>query len=72
VTDIKWRALGRKLLGAESRLSLTPDQLRERLSISRVFIALGLSRLHEGKHWPLVVGVHTWPDYQADIDYRNL
>lgn len=72
VTDIKWRALGRKLLGTESRLSLAPDQLRERLSISRVFIALGLSRLHEGKHWPLVVGVHTWPDYQADIDYRNL
>ena len=72
VTDIKWRALGRKLLGTQSRLSLAPDQLRERLSISRVFIALGLSRLHEGKHWPLVVGVHTWPDYEVEVDYRNL
>lgn len=72
VTDIKWRALGRRLLGANDRLTLTPDQLRERLAFSRIFIALGLSRLHEGKHWPLVVGVHIWPDYEAEIDYRNL
>jgi len=72
VTDIKWRALGRKLLGGQSRLVLTPDDLREKLSLARIFIALGLSRLHEGRHWPLVVGIHTWPDYEAEIDYRNL
>ena len=37
-----------------------------------IYVALGLSRTHEGKHWTLVVGVHTIPDYQAEVDYRNL
>lgn len=72
VTDIKWRALGRKLLGSSEHLILSFDQIRERLEVSKIFIALGLSRLHEGKHWPLVIGVHTWPDYITEIDYRNI
>jgi hypothetical protein len=72
VTDIKWRAFGRRLLGSSERLAISYRDLREGHNFSRIFIALGLSRLHEGKHWPLVVGVHTWPDYEAEVDYRSL
>ena len=72
VTDIKWRALGRRLLGSSERLTMTSGDLRDRYNMDRIFVALGLSRLHEGKHWPLIVGVHTWPDYEADVDYYNL
>jgi len=72
VTDIKWRALGRKLLAGRDYVALRADGVRETLASQRIFIALGLSRTHEGKHWPLVVGVHLWPDYEADIDYSNL
>ena len=71
VTDIKWRALGRQLIGERELLSLRMEDLREELEIERVFVALGLGRRYEGRYWPLVVGVHTWPDYHADIDYRN-
>lgn len=72
VTDIKWRALGRALLRSSDRLALTCEALHDRLGVSDVFVALGLGRMYEGKHWPLVVGVHTCPDYQADIDYSDL
>jgi hypothetical protein len=35
-------------------------------------MAVGLTRSFEGKFWPIVVGVHTLPDYQATVDYDNL
>ncbi|MCL5103083.1 MAG: hypothetical protein M1133_03060 [Armatimonadetes bacterium] len=72
VTDIKWRALGRRLLGSSQALVMTSQNLRDRFDFGRIFVALGLSRLHEGKHWPLIVGVHTWPDYGAEVDYGNI
>jgi len=72
ITDIKWRALGRSLLDGRDELVLSFDQLKGRLNAGRVFVALGLSRLHEGRHWPLVIGVHTCPDYAVEIDYANM
>ena len=72
ITDIKWRALGRGLVGAGGQARLSPRALKERFGIEQIYVALGLSRTHEGKHWTLVVGVHTIPDYRADVDYRNL
>ncbi len=72
VTDIKWRAIGRQLLGSSERLVLQTSDIQGRLGANRIFVALGLSRLHEGKHWPLVIGVHTWPDYDVQIDMHNL
>jgi hypothetical protein len=36
------------------------------------WIAMGLARAYNGQHWPLVVGVHTLPDYEVDIDYTAL
>lgn len=72
VTDIRWRALGRTLLKDKEDLAMSSDEIRERLGIENIFIALGLSRFHENRHWPLVIGVHTWPDYKVEVDYNNL
>lgn len=72
VTDIKWRALGRMLLAGHDHLALRTEGVRDTLATERIFVALGLSRTHEGKHWPLVVGIHVWPDYDAEIDYSDL
>jgi len=72
VTDIKWRAFGRELLGGSEQLVLTYNDLKNRFSFERIFVSLGLGRMYEGRHWPLVIGVHTLPDYPAKIDYRQL
>jgi len=72
VTDLKWRALGRSLLSrGENPLKLSAARLRGTLGIERVYLALGLSRLHEGRCWPLAVGVHTVPDYEAEVDHSQ-
>ncbi len=71
VTDMKWRALGRGWLGDGGELSLPLETLQERLEIETVYLALGLSRGYQGKLWPLAIGVHTVPDFEAIIDYEN-
>lgn len=82
-TDLKWRALGRRLLargqaaaasqGATHVLRLGGDELRAALGgPSDIWLALGMTRLHDGRTWPLVVGVHTVPEYEADVDYHAL
>lgn len=73
VTDVKWRALGRKWLGDSAReLSLTKAQLMERLPAQDLFLALGLSSSFQGECWLLVVGVHVIPDYVATVDCAEL
>ena len=75
VTDIKWRALGRHWLGAAGgTLSLKHDELLERLKTQQIYLALGLGRARadDGRHWPLVIGVHAVPDYVVEIDYDRL
>jgi len=37
-----------------------------------VYLALGLSRSWQGKHWLLVIGVHVVPDYQVEINLSAL
>jgi hypothetical protein len=72
VTDLKWRALGRCLLSrGDNPLKLSAAKLRGMIGVREIYLALGLSRLHEGRHWPLAVGVHTIPDYEADVDYSQ-
>jgi hypothetical protein len=64
VTDLKWRALGRKWLTDRGRtLDLEPDDLYERLGARELYLTVGLSRAWRGQCWPLVVGVHAVPDY---------
>jgi hypothetical protein len=73
VTDVKWRALGRTWLGNRGgRLALDGDELAERLAAEEVYLAVGLGRLYQGRTWPLVIGVHTVPDYEAAVDVANL
>jgi hypothetical protein len=63
VTDLKWRALGRKWLtdGGET-LNLRPQELFDRLEATDLYLTVGLSRAWKGKCWLLVVGVHAVPD----------
>lgn len=73
VTDLKWRALGRKWMGRKhSELKLDSPALCERLKARDVILSLGLSREYQGQVWLLVIGVHLVPDYQIEIDYKNL
>lgn len=72
VTDIKWRALGRSIVRRGGSVFLPMKDLLRRLEAEKLYVALGLSRTHEGQYWPLVVGVHTIPDYEAQVDYRLL
>jgi hypothetical protein len=73
VTDIKWRALGRTWLGPKGGLlTLDHKTLCQRLNVTKIYLALGLSRNWKGEHWLLVVGIHTVPDYEATLDLNCL
>jgi len=72
VTDLKWHALGREQLGNCGQLTLEHATLMERLHADAIYLALGLSRSYQGQYWPLVVGVHVIPDYDAAIDLEQL
>lgn len=78
VTDLKWRALGRGWLETETAgagkkgLALDQKALLDRLQAERIYLSVGLSRPYKRRLWPLVVGVHPVPDYEATIDYEEL
>jgi hypothetical protein len=72
-TDLRMRALGRKLLnksgGANSALT---DQDFRRTGKQVTYLAVGLSRLYRGKHWLILVGVHSLPELEVEVDYARL
>jgi hypothetical protein len=73
VTDLKWRAVGRAWLGKKGgHLALDHEMLVEQLEADGIYLAVGLSRNWQGDYWPLVVGVHVVPDYEAVIDGSDL
>lgn len=73
VTDIRWRALGRAWLGDQGGWTEFDDgDLEARFGISRVYLALGLTRAYRGAFWVIVVGVHTVPDFDIEVDYDNM
>ena len=73
VTDLKWRALGRAWLPAEGGwLDFDEGDLEARFGIREVYLATGLTRSYQGAFWPMIIGVHTLPDYEAAVDYDNL
>ena len=73
VTDIKWRALGRTWLGGSAgELAFDQSELVDRLRATAMYLALGLSRVYQGRYWLMIVGVHVVPDYEVVIDYNNL
>jgi len=73
VTDLKWRALGRAWLGAQGGWTeFDAGDLEARYGVHEVYLAVGLTRPYEGRVWTIVVGVHTVPDYDVQIDYDDL
>ena len=72
-TDLRMRALGRKLLeksdGAPQTLTQSSFKKREK---QITYLALGLSRLYRDKHWLIVVGVHSIPEIAVEVDYARL
>ena len=73
VTDLRWRALGRRWLGeGGGSLTLEQGELAERLGAEAIYLALGLSRRYQEQFTLLVIGVHCVPDYEVEVDYRNL
>jgi hypothetical protein len=73
VTDLKWRALGRTWLPKDGGWTeFDTGDLEARLDIDEIYLALGLTRSFRGGCWTIVIGVHTLPDYEANVDYDNL
>jgi hypothetical protein len=46
--------------------------LESKLGVREVYLAVGLTRSFQGAFWPIVIGVHTVPDYEAIVDYDDL
>jgi hypothetical protein len=72
-TDLRMRALGRKLLeksGGE-RILLSHEDFR-RQGKEATYLAVGLSRPFQGKHWLILVGVHAIPEVAVEIDFAKL
>jgi hypothetical protein len=67
-TDLKLRAWGRRF---HRRTELNDIGLRRLLGAKRIFLAIGLTRPFRDNCWPMVVGFHTLPDFQASIDLTN-
>ncbi|MGE0883063.1 MAG: hypothetical protein AB7P14_05935 [Blastocatellales bacterium] len=72
-TDLRMRALGRKLLAKTGggNVSLTDADFRRR-GKQTTYLTLGLSRLFQNKHWLILVGVHSLPELAVEIDYNHL
>jgi hypothetical protein len=72
VTDLKWCALGKGWLGKDGgHLELTEDDIYERLEAEAIYLTVGLSRPWKNRCWPMVVGVHTVPDYESSVDLAD-
>lgn len=75
-TDLKFIAFCKEILKERNnkRVVLNSHELKRLLKIKSVFLALGLGRWYEEKkdYYDLIIGFHTIPDYQAEIDYNTL
>lgn len=72
VTDLKWRALAREWLPHNGGWTeFDAADLEARFGIQEIYLAVGLTRAYQGGYWTVVVGVHTLPDYPAEVDYDN-
>jgi hypothetical protein len=73
VTDLKWRALGRRWLAPEGEWTeWNPDDLTNRLGAGEITLVVGVERTPGGTFRPQVMGVHLVPDYDVEVDYDNL
>ncbi len=63
-TDLRWRKMTRGD-GDEDRRDLLA-------SADVLYFAIGLTRLYQGRYWPMVVGVHPLPKMVCEVDYNDL
>jgi hypothetical protein len=72
-TDLRMRALGRKMLEkSRDGRSLLSDEDFRRQDKQATYLTIGLSRPFQGKHWPILVGVHSLPELDVEIDFARL
>ncbi len=72
-TDLRMRALGRRMLeksGGGGILLSDEDFMRH--DKKATYLTIGLSRVFQGKHWVIVVGVHSIPELAVEIDFARL
>ena len=71
-TDLKFLSFAKGLLEEQNTpyLRLNGDDLKDLLKVEKFFIAVGLTaELYKGDYWPMVIGVHTLPDYTQKTDF---
>ena len=72
-TDLRMRALGRKMLEKSGgKRSLLSDEDFRRHDKQATYLTIGLSRPFQGKHWLILVGVHSIPELAVEIDFAKL
>jgi hypothetical protein len=82
ITDLAWRALGRRLLTELKTASVSWSAAAlQRATFRRIeYLAVGRGQAWEegpehalaGKYWPFVIGVFTEPPINERIDFSNL
>lgn len=77
-TDLKFRALAKRLLKEKKLNALTGEKLQDILGFEKVFVTIGLTQPfqppghNKEDYWPMIIGFHTVPDYKQEIDYDDL
>lgn len=62
-TNLRWRKFIR-----DNNLKEGNELLNNRES----YFSIGLTREYEGEYWPLVIGVHTFPKFEIEVNHSNL
>ncbi|GEM_PF-5483549 len=73
-TDLKFLSFAKDLLEEQNApyLRLNGDDLKDLLKVEKIFMAIGLTaELYVGDYWPMLIGVHTIPDYTQKTNYGD-
>jgi len=78
-TDLKFRAFAKNLLKKrnENSLTLNGSEFKDLIKYDQIFLAIGLTLKHKTgggleDNWPMIIGVHTIPDYEQEVDYNAI
>ena len=67
-TDLQWLAWGRSWLpGGSGWAEFDEGILKARHGIQEIYLVVGLSRCRQRQFEPVIVGMHTVPDYQVAV-----
>ena len=65
-TDLEWLAVGNSWLPEGGGWTeFDASILEARYGIEEIYLVIGLSRFHQRRFEPVIIGVHTVPDYQV-------